>query len=195
MLRRAPSVAMGTRNIEEDWSDQDLDLLLSLAREDLDESWRCHNAGASRAALMMLAGALEAVLLGAVVAYLGEAGEYEDLLRQAKVDRRPPSALHLRELAKVAREVGWLDQQVADEWVAEALNGLRTAAAHPGAYVRGKRNSRDRDPTFDLRDPTWYGTAFEIVARVCHGMFAQFGHSGEASKATRGGGFGQWTPP
>ena len=55
--------------------------------------------------------------------------------------------------------MGWLDQQVADPWVAEALNGLRTAAA----YVRGKRNSRDRDPTFDLFFFFKQKTAYEIV--------------------------------
>ena len=177
---------MAARDLKEDWSSEDLDLLLRLAWDHLDESMRCHKAGASHAALVMLGGALEAVLLGAVVAYQyqDKVSEYEDTLCKAKAPRRPPSALHLSDLAKVARELGWLDQRLAGEQVINAFNGLRTAAAHPGAYVRGKRNNRDSDPEFDLRDPGWYETAYEIMFRVCKELFSQLGSHADDDSST-----------
>lgn len=56
---------MTANELDEAWTDEDLDLLLALARANLDESLRCHHSSASHAAFVLLAGSFEAVLLGA----------------------------------------------------------------------------------------------------------------------------------
>ena len=53
---------------DEDWSEQDLDMLLDLAFLHADESVTCHQTGAPLAAMVLLAAAFEAVLLGMVIA-------------------------------------------------------------------------------------------------------------------------------
>jgi len=148
------------RRVEEDWSVEDLDVLLRAATTNLDESLRCHQAGAPHAALVLLAGAFEATLLGMVVAH-------EDELRAAELWPARPSVLHLTELATLARRAGWLPESVTAE-VVDVLNKVRTMAAHPGAYVRAIRQV----PELDLADPAGYATVFDIVLRASRALFA-----------------------
>jgi hypothetical protein len=118
----------------EDWSEADLDmLLLELPRAHIDESMRCHQAGCRLAALVMLAAAMESVLLGMVIA------QEEGLRADGRWPPRP-STVHLRELAGLAKERGWLTDPATDQ-VVTVLNKARTMAAHPGAYVRGIRQA------------------------------------------------------
>jgi hypothetical protein len=87
--------------VEEDWSVEDLEVLLRAATTDLDESLRYLQSGAPHAALVLLAGAFETTLLGKVVAH-------EDELRADGRWPARPSVLHLAELAELARQAGWL---------------------------------------------------------------------------------------
>jgi hypothetical protein len=161
--------------VAEDWSAADLDLLLRHAFTCLDESMRCHNAGAPHAALVSLASAFEVVLLGMVVAC-------EDKLREA--DRFPPhpSRLSLGKLVSLARDVGWLKDEIADR-VINVLNTARNMAAHPGAFVRGMRQVEDND--FDLADPVGYEAAYAIVTRACQEVFATFAVASDLITAPR----------
>ncbi|MGH3516273.1 MAG: hypothetical protein ACRDQ7_02405 [Haloechinothrix sp.] len=155
---------MGANEPEEDWSVADLEVLLSVAKINLDESTRCHQTGSPRAALVMLAGALEAVLLGSVIAY-------EDEWRAAGHQlKRPASRATLRDLTTLARDAGWLTQPVTDEAI-RILNAARNMAAHPGAYVRRMRQVAD----FDLGDPAGYEVTYHIVVRTCQELFATLG--------------------
>ncbi len=151
---------MRGRGAAEDWSVEDLDVLLRGAVTNLDESLRCHAAAAPHAALASLAGAFEAVLLGMVVAH-------EDELRAAGHWPAQPSFLHLAELAELTHRAGWLPATVTTE-VIDILSKVRTMAAHPGAYVRAVRQV----PELDLADPAGYATVYDIVLRASRGLFA-----------------------
>jgi hypothetical protein len=152
------ALVTGSR-VEEDWSVEDLDVLLRAAATNLDESIRCHAVGAPHAALVLLAGAFEATLLGMVVAH-------EDELRAGGGWPARPSVLHLAELAGLARGAGWLPGPVTAE-VVEVLNKAPTMAAHPGAYVRAVRQV----PELDLTDPAGYAAVYDIVLRASRALF------------------------
>jgi hypothetical protein len=137
--------------IDEEWSTEDLDALLDDATARFDESVRCHAAGAPRAALVMLAGAFEALLLSAVVAY-------ENELRTAALWPRRPSYQTLVELTRLTRQTGWLPVGVTDE-IVEILNTARTMSAHPGAHVRGAQQA----PGLELDDRVGYLVVYTIV--------------------------------
>jgi hypothetical protein len=141
--------------VDEDWSEQDLDMLLELAFANVAESQRCHEADCPLAAFVMLAAAFEATLLGMVIAH-------EDALRADGIWPIGASRKHLTELAGLAGERGWLTGE--DVWgVVEVLNKARTMAAHPGAYVRGMRSA---PADLDLRDSDGYRACLEIVVRA-----------------------------
>src|SRR5262249_48164730 len=123
--------AMASQRLTEEWSEDDLDVLLKLPTAHIDESRRCYQAGCRLAALVMLAAALEAVLLGMVIVHV-------ENLRAGDQWSAEPSKMHLKQLADLARKRGWLTSPATDE-VVELLNKVRTMAAHPGAYVRGMR--------------------------------------------------------
>jgi hypothetical protein len=122
--------------VDEWWSERDLDMLLELAFTDVAESVRCHEAGSPLAALVMLAAAFEATLLGMVLAH------EQDL----RADGKWPtgvSHLHLAELVALAEARRWLTDESAWQAV-QVLNKARTMAAHPGAYIRGTRSAPRR---------------------------------------------------
>ena len=150
---------MRRRGVEEEWSVEDLDVLLRGAVTNLDESLLCHQAGAPHAALVSLAGAFEATLLGMVVSH-------EDELRAAERWPAQPSFLHLTELAELAHQVGWLPELVTSE-VIDLLNKVRTMAAHPGAHVRAVRQV----PDLDLTDPAGYAAVYDVVVRASRALF------------------------
>jgi hypothetical protein len=136
---------MGVKGAEEDWSGDNFDHLLALALAHTDESMRCYEAGCPHAALVLLAAAFEAVLLGMMISN-------EEGLRAAERWPLRPSKLHLPELAKLARLAGWLPDEQATQ-VVEILSKARTMAAHPGAYVRGRRQVPDLDLSATMATP------------------------------------------
>jgi hypothetical protein len=140
----------------EEWTEQDLDRLLAQAFSSLDEALTCRKAGATLAALAMLAGAFEGALLAAVVAG-------QDELAAAHQPQPCPSRLHLSELVAAARSAGWLSDSISDE-VVQILNTVRTMAVHPGAFVRGMRQIPDDD--YDLADPVGFDVVYDLVARA-----------------------------
>jgi hypothetical protein len=152
--------AMGSQRPTEDWSVDDLDMLLALPFTHIEESQRCHRADCQLAALVMLAAAFESVLLGMVIAH-------EENLRADGQWPAQPSKMHLRELADLARKRGWLTDPATDQ-VVEVLNKARTMAAHPGAYVRGMRQA----PDLDLRVPEGYEVCHRIVVDACQQLSA-----------------------
>ena len=156
----------------EEWTDQDLDMLLERAFANLQEALTCHGGGAPLAALAMLAGAFEGALLAAVVAG-------QEQFAAAGRPQPRPSKLHLAQLARVARDAGWLSDEVSDE-VVQTLNQVRTMALHPGAFVRGMRQFPDDD--FDLADPAGFDAVYDLVYRasqhLAHATVASFGSSG-----------------
>ncbi len=92
---------MAAKRVDEDWAERDLDTLLELAWVGIQESTRCHDADCPLAALVMLASAFEATLLGVVIAH-------EDSLRADNAWPGHPSHMHLSELARLAGQRGWL---------------------------------------------------------------------------------------
>ena len=60
---------MGSQRPDEDWSENDLDMVLELPFAYLDEAQRCHQANCQLAALVMHAAAFESVLLGMVISH------------------------------------------------------------------------------------------------------------------------------
>src|SRR5262249_16339760 len=125
----------------------------------LDESLLCHRAGAPHAAVVSLAPAFEAVLVGMVVVH-------EDELRAGGRWPAQPVFLHLTELPELARRAGWLPELVTSE-VIEFLNKVRTMAAHPGACVRAVRQL----PELDLADPAGYAAVYDVVVRASRALF------------------------
>jgi hypothetical protein len=146
---------MAAKRVDEDWAERDLDTLLELAWAAIQESTRCHDSGCPLAALVMLASAFEATLLGMVIAH-------QDGLRGDKEWPHSPSRMHLSDLARLAGQRGWLAEDSVSETV-EVLNDARTMAAHPGAYVRGMRQVQD---DYDLRAPEGYAASLDIVMRA-----------------------------
>jgi hypothetical protein len=143
---------MASKCVDEDWAEQDLETLWEMALACIAESERCHEAGCPLAALVMLASAFEASLLGMVIAH-------EDALRADGAWPGAASHMHLTGLVRLAEKRGWL----ADEsvWLAVAiLNKVRTMAAHPGAYVRGIGQVPEQ---YDLRAPEGYAICLAIV--------------------------------
>lgn len=146
---------MALKRSDEDWSEHDLDMLLELAFAHVEESRRCHETGCALAALVMVAAAFEATLLGMVIANEGS----------LRADRAWPvgaSMMHLTELAVLAAKNGWLEGDAVSD-VVEVLNKARTMAAHPGAYVRGMRGA---PPELDLRDGDGYRACLDIVVKA-----------------------------
>jgi hypothetical protein len=156
----ATMTVMGSQRPVEDWSEDDLDMLLELPLAYVEESRRCHQTGCQLAALVMLAAAFESVLLGMVIAH-------EENLRADGQWPPQPSKVHLQELADLARKRLWLTDPAMDQ-VVGVLNKVRTMAAHPGAYVRGMRQV----PDLDLRVPEGYEACFDIVVDACEQLFA-----------------------
>jgi hypothetical protein len=156
----ATIVAMGSQRPGEDWSEDDLDMLLELPFTHLEESQRCYQANCQLAALIMLAAAFESVLLGMVIAH-------ETNLQADSQWPAQPSKMHLQELANLARRRGWLTDPATDG-VVEVLNKVRSMAAHPGAYVRGMRQAVD----LDLRIPEGYEACHRIVLDACQQLAA-----------------------
>jgi hypothetical protein len=162
------------------WSEQDLDLLLTLPCRAISESRRCHDAGSPLAALVMLTTAFEAVLLGMVITY-------EDQLRADEQMPKRPSRVHLDELSRLAQARGWLTEPAMDE-VLEILNKSRTMAAHPGAYVRALRQV----PELDLRASEGWEVCYGVVVKACEQLSAALkrdsspanGESGPGETAT-----------
>jgi len=146
---------MAAKRVDEDWAERDLDMLLEFAWVAIQESTRCRDAGCPLAALVMLASAFEATLLGMIVAQ-------EDGLRSGSAWPSRPSRMHLRDLAELAGRRGWLAEDSVGETV-EVLNDARTMAVHPGAYVRGIRQMED---DFDLTAPEGYAASLDIVMRA-----------------------------
>ncbi len=130
-------------------------MLLDLAFRHTDESLKCHQAGCPLAALVMLAAAFEAVVLGMVIAH-------EDELRAADKWPIQPSRKHLSELTALAKDRGWLAEPATGQ-VVEVLNKARTVAAHPGAYVRVMRSAPEG---LDFRAPEGYDACLDIVQRA-----------------------------
>ena len=165
----------------EEWADQDLDAVLERAFGNLNEALICHKAGAPLSALAMLAGAFEGALLAAVVAG-------QDEFAAAGRPQPRPSKLHLSQLAAVARDAGWLSDEVSDE-VVQILNQVRTMAVHPGAFVRGMRQVPDDD--FDLADPAGFEVVYDLVYRASQHLaqataatFSAAGSDGDANTGT-----------
>jgi hypothetical protein len=161
---------MAAKRVGEDWAERDLDTLLELAWAAIQESTRCHDADCPLAALVMLASAFEATLLGMVIAH-------EDGLRADNAWPPSPSRMHLSELARLAGQRGWMTEDSVGETV-EVLNDARTMAAHPGPYVRGIRQMED---DYDLRAPEGYAASLDIVMRAAQQL------SGAHAWATPGG--------
>jgi hypothetical protein len=152
--------AMGSQSLSEEWSEDDLDMLLKLPTAHIDESRRCYQADCQLAALVMLAAAFEAVLLGMVIVHV-------ENLRAGDQWPAEPSKMHLKQLADLARKRGWLNGPATDD-VVELLNKIRTMAAHPSAYVRGMRQG----PDLDLRVPEGYDVCHSIVVDACEQLSA-----------------------
>jgi|SRR5215472_13535289 len=163
--------AMGSERPGEDWSGDDLDMLLELPFAYLEESRGCHQAGCRLAALVMVAAAFESVLLGMVIAH------EENLCADSQWPAQP-SRMHLKELTDLARKRGWLTDPATDQ-VVEVLNKSRTMAAHPGAYVRGMRQT----PDLDLRVSEGYEVCHRIVVDACELLSAAIQREAEASSA------------
>lgn len=151
---------MRSQRPAEDWSEDDLNVLVKLPFDHIAESARCYRAGCGLAALVMLAAAFESVLLAMVIAHKKNLQADDQWPTQ-------PSKMHLPELAGLARKRGWLTNPATDQ-VIEILYKARIMAAHPGAYVRVMRQA----PDFDLRVPEGYDACFDIVADACHQLSA-----------------------
>lgn len=160
--------AMGLQRPDENWSEDDLEMLLELPFAHIEESRLCHRAGCQLAALVMLAATFESVLLGMVIAHEGN-------LRADGLWPAQPSKMHLRELADLATKRGWLADPATDQ-VVEVLNKTRTMAAHPGAYVRAMRQV----PDLDLRAPESFGVCHRIVVDACQQLSKAVGREAGA---------------
>lgn len=167
-------VVMTDHIFDEDWTIEDLDRLLRLAWTNLDEALRCHQNDVPHAALVLLACAFEAVLLGAVISHEEDIGVRQDELTANKCWPQRPSRMHLTELVRLARTMGWVEESIRGEAIG-VLTVARNMAAHPGAYVRGTRQFRAVDPDLDVGDPRWYGLAYKIVLATCRELFPALG--------------------